>query len=71
MEYRLGQTNKLHKRVTTKEAQIIIQELHQGVRGHFVINIMAKNIFVARIWWPTLFKNVIGFYISYNVCYII
>ncbi len=43
--YRVGQNNKMHKCLTTSKAQIVFQELHEGVAGgHFVANIITKKL---------------------------
>jgi hypothetical protein len=43
--YKMGQNNKLHKCLTTLEAQIVLKELHERVLGgHFAMDIIAKKI---------------------------
>jgi hypothetical protein len=56
--YSVGQDNKLCRCLTTLEAQVDLKELHKGVaRGHFVVDIIAKNIMDASYWWPSLLKD--------------
>ncbi len=67
--YRVGQNNKMCRCLTTSEAQIVLQELHQGmVGGHFVIDITTKKFLDAGYWWPTLFKDIHNFCRSYDNC---
>jgi hypothetical protein len=57
--YRLGENNRLHRCLTTLEAQIVLKELHERMVGrHFATNITAKKILDASYWWPTLFKDI-------------
>ncbi len=45
MMYILGQDNKMHRCVTTKETQIIHKELDEGITtSHFATNITSKKI---------------------------
>ncbi len=41
--YRMGQDNKMHRSLTTSEAQIVLKELHEGVvGGHFATYFIVK-----------------------------
>ncbi len=43
--YKMGQDNKMCKRSTTLEAQIVLKELQEGMaRKDFAINITTKKI---------------------------
>jgi len=65
--YKVEQDNKMHKCLTTSRAQIVLEELHEGVvRRHFIAYITAKKILVARYWWLTLFKDTHEFCRNYN-----
>jgi hypothetical protein len=47
--YKMGVDNRMHRCLTTSEAQIILKKLHEGmVRGHFVIDIIVKKILDVR-----------------------
>jgi len=60
--YIMEQDNKMHKCLTTLEAQIVLNELHEGmVGGHFVANITTKKILDVDYWWPILFKDIMNF----------
>ncbi len=60
--YIMGQDNKMHKCLTTLEAQIVLKELHEGmVGGHFAANITTKKILDVGYWWPILFKDIMNF----------
>jgi hypothetical protein len=55
----MGQDNKLQRCLTTTKTQMVMIKLHEGPsRGHFAIEIIQKNIFDVRYWWPTLYLNV-------------
>jgi hypothetical protein len=42
--YKVGQDNTMHICLTTSEAHIVLKELYKGMaKGHFVIDITAKN----------------------------
>jgi hypothetical protein len=42
--YKIGQDNKMHRRLTTLKAQIVLKELHGVARGHVATNIFANKI---------------------------
>jgi hypothetical protein len=45
--YKVGQNNKMHRCLTTLEAQIVLKELHEGViRGHFAIDIIVNKFWM-------------------------
>jgi hypothetical protein len=55
----VGQNNRLHKCLTTSEAQFVLKELHKRVaRKHFVANIIAKKNLDSGYWWPALFQDI-------------
>jgi hypothetical protein len=65
----VGEDNRLHRCLTTSEAQIVLKELDEGVAaGHFAIDIAAKKILNVRYWWPTLFKDTHDFCKSCDSC---
>jgi hypothetical protein len=67
--YKVGQDIKMCRCLTTLEAQFVLKELYEGVvRGHFVIDIIAKKILNARYWWPTLFNDSQDFCKSCDNC---
>jgi hypothetical protein len=67
--YKVGQDNKMHKCLTTPEAQIVLKELHEGVvGGHFASNIIAKKILDVGYWRPTLSRDIHYFCRSYDNC---
>jgi hypothetical protein len=41
---------------------IILQELHNGVGGHFSSTITIRKILDVGYWWPTMKKDVHEFY---------
>jgi hypothetical protein len=56
--YKMGQDNKLRKRLTTLKTYIVLKELHERVaRRHFVANIAAKKILDVGYWRQILFKD--------------
>jgi hypothetical protein len=67
--YKVGQNNKMHRCLSTSKSQIVLKDLHEGVvRGHFVIDIIAKKILHVGYWWPTLFQDTHEFCKSYDSC---
>jgi hypothetical protein len=44
----VGQDNKICRCLTTLEAHFVLKELHEGMAGHFVTDIIAKNILDVR-----------------------
>ncbi len=66
--YKVGQDNKMHRCLTTLEAQIILKELHGVARGHFVANITAKKILDVRYWQLILLKDTHDFCRSCDNC---
>ncbi len=46
--YKVGQDNRMHKCLTTLEAQILLKELHGVARGHFAVDITTKKKLDAR-----------------------
>jgi hypothetical protein len=42
--YKVGQDNRMHKCLTTLEAQILLKELHGVARRHFAIDITKKKL---------------------------
>jgi len=65
--YIVGQDNRMHRCLTTSEAQIVLKELHEGmVKRHFITYIIAKKILDVGYWWPTLSKDTHDFCKSYD-----
>jgi hypothetical protein len=59
----------MRKCLTTLQAQIILKELHEGVkRRHFATNITTKFFLDARYWWPILLKDIHEFCKSCDNC---
>jgi hypothetical protein len=67
--YKMGADGILRRYVLEHERPIILEEAHNGiVGGHYVGRETAQNILCARIWWPTLHKDVKEYCQSCNVC---
>jgi hypothetical protein len=47
----------------------MLWELYGGVRsGHFTLDITLKNILDASYWWATLFRNMLEYCRSCDLC---
>ncbi len=67
--YKVGQDNRMHRCLTTLEAQIVLKELHEReVGGHFVVDITIKKKLDVGYWWSTLFKDTHDFCKSCDSC---
>ena len=53
--YHRGKDNQLQICVTKCEYLEVLTHAHSSILGgHFLIEVMAKTIVRARLWWPTL-----------------
>jgi hypothetical protein len=66
--YRVGQNNKMCICLTTSKAHIVLEELHEGMVGHFITNIIVKKILDVGYWWPILFNDIHEFCKSCDNC---
>jgi hypothetical protein len=66
--YKMGTDGIFRCYVLENEIPMIIKEVHDGiVGGHYAGRESEQNIFFTALWWPTLHKDVKGYFHSYDV----
>lgn len=67
--YRKGNDKILRRVVPLEERDNLIKGTHEGFGGgHFGLEISARKILQQGLWWDTLYKDVLEYVKTYNVC---
>ncbi len=67
--YKMGQDNRMHRCLTTFEAQIVLKKSYtKEWLEDILLKILLQKNLDARYWWLTLFKDIHDFCRSYVIC---